>query len=320
VLPARPGNRVTVDPFIFADSDWISIESCPLCGCDAGLHRPFATLTDGREAIRYVLCPRCGLVFQSPRLTREALDRHYRHEYRQRSHSLERDPQKDRWVQERRAEHLARVVRRHQPTPRRHLDVGSSSGTLLTAFSREFGSEAFGVEPGESDRAEAGAAGLRVVASIEEIPRQAAGTFDLVTLIHVLEHLPDPVGTLRLICREWLAADGLVLIETPYLYGHPSFELGHLVAFSEQTLRGALSAAGFEIVELRRHGRPYSRLLPMFLLVAARAVHSAAEPALRSPRPGWMRFRRWLGLTQLRLARLAARLLLGGRRLQPWAD
>jgi hypothetical protein len=176
------------------------------------------------------------------------------------------------------------------------------------------------VEPGESDRAEAAAAGLPVVASIDQIPRQAAGTFDLVTLIHVLEHLPDPIGTLRLIRQEWLAADGLVLVEAPDLYGHPSFELGHLVAFSEQTLRGALTAAGFETVELHRHGKPYSRLLPLFLLAVARAAPSAAGPARLPLRPGWIRFRRWLGLTRLRLARLAARLLLGGRRLQPWTE
>ena len=318
MLSEEPGEPVTVGPYELADHEWTPVESCPLCESDSGQHRPFATHMAGSTAIRYVLCERCGLVFQSPQLTREALDRHYRLEYHQRSHSQERDPQKDRWVQERRAEHLARVLRRHQPRPRRHLDVGSSSGILLKAFSREFGSEAFGVEPGESDRAEAVAAGVRVVASIDQIPRQAAGTFDLVTLIHVLEHLPDPIGTLRLIRQEWLAADGLVLVETPSLYGHTSFELGHLVAFSEQTLRGALSAAGFETVDLRRHGKPYSRLLPLFLLAVARSAPSASEPALHPPRPVWMHLRRWLGLARLRTIRSAARLLLRKGQLRPW--
>jgi 2-polyprenyl-3-methyl-5-hydroxy-6-metoxy-1,4-benzoquinol methylase len=319
-LSEKPGEPVTVDPSELADSEWTPVNSCPLCASDSGKHQPFAAHPAGRETIHYVLCLRCGLVFQSPQLAQENLDRHYRHEYRQRSHSQERHPGKDRWVQERRAEHLARQVRRRRPTLRRHLDVGSSSGTLLTAFSREFGSEAFGVEPGESDRAEARTAGLQVVASIDQIPRHAAGAFDLVSLIHVLEHLPDPVAVLRLIRREWLAADGLVLVETPNLYGHTSFELGHLAAYSEQTLRGALSAAGFEIVELHRHGKPYSRLLPLFLLAIARPAPSGSQPALRPPRPAWVHFRRWLGLTRLRLARLAARLMLGGRGLQPWAD
>jgi SAM-dependent methyltransferase len=311
---------VTVEPGELAESEWTPVHSCPLCGSDSGKHRLFAAHLAGSQTIRYMLCLRCALVFQSPRPTRQILDRHYRHEYRQRSHSQERDPLKDRWVQERRAEYLATVMHRLQAKPRRHLDVGSSSGILLAGFNREFGSEAFGVEPGETDRAEASAAGLRVVASIDQIPRQAAGTFDLVTLIHVLEHLADPVAVLRLIRREWLAADGLVLIETPDLFQHPSFELGHLVTFTEQSLRGALSAAGFEVVEWHRHGNPYSRLLPLFLMAVARSAASAAEPVFRPPRPAWMRLRRWLGLTRLRLARLAARLLLGGRRLQPWTE
>ena len=320
MLPARPGDLLTKEPPALTPLESTSVASCPLCGGDPSLFQPFASHAAGTVLIRYMLCGRCSLVFQSPRLTQPALDRHYQHEYRKRSHSQERDPRKDRWVQEQRAGHLAAVVRRYQPQLRRHLDVGSSLGILLEAFSREFGSEGFGVEPGVSDRAEATAAGQQVVASMELLPRQAAGTFDLVTLSHVLEHLPDPVGTLRLVCQEWLAAEGLVLIETPDLYSHPSFELGHLVAFSEQTLRGALAAAGFEIVELHRHGKPYSRILPLFLLAVARAAPTAAGASLRRPRPGWIRFRRWLGLTRLRCARLAARRLLGGRQLQPWSD
>jgi len=320
VLPARPGDLLTEEPPAFTHLESTSVASCPLCGGDPSLFQPFASHAAGTVVIRYMLCGRCSLVFQSPRPTQPALDRLYQHEYRKRSHSQELDPRKDRWVQERRARNLAAVVRRYHLQLRRHLDVGSSMGILLAAFSREFGSEGFGVEPGVSDRAEATAAGQQVVASMELLPRQAAGTFDLVTLSHVLEHLPDPVGTLRLIRQEWLAAEGLVLIETPDLYSHPSFELGHLVAFSDQTLRGALSAAGFEVVELHRHGKPYSRLLPLFLLAVARASPTPAGAPLRRPRPGWIRFRRWLGLTRLRCARFTARRLLGGRQLQPWAD
>jgi len=320
MLLARAGFPATAEPPGFIDPEWAPVAACPLCASGSDVHQPFASHAMGTLVIRYLLCERCGLVFQSPRLTTAALDRHYQHEYRKRSHSQEHDPRKDRWVQERRAGHLAAVVRRHQPQFRRHLDVGSSFGILLATFSREFGSEGYGVEPGVSDRMEARATGQHVVATMELLPREAAGTFELVTLSHVLEHLPDPIGTLRLVRKEWLAAEGLVLVETPDLYSHPSFELGHLVAFSEQTLQGMLSAAGFEVVELRRHGKPYSRILPLFLLAVARAAPTAAGAPLRRPRPSWIRIRRWLGMTRLRWARLAARRLLGGRQQEPWVD
>jgi 2-polyprenyl-3-methyl-5-hydroxy-6-metoxy-1,4-benzoquinol methylase len=260
------------------------------------------------------------LVFQSPRPTDAALDRYYRQEYSRRSHSREHDPGKDRWVQQRRAEHLAGVVRSICPRYRRHLDVGSSSGELLKTFHRLFGTEAYGVEPSDAEREQAAAAGLRMAAVIEQLPRQAAHSFDLVTLSHVLEHVPDPVGMLRQIRTEWLAPDGLVLVETPNLFSHPSFEWGHLTAFTSQTLRGALASAGLEPIVLLRHGKPYSRMLPQFLLAIARTAPQATVASLPTPRPGWIRLRRRLGMLQLRSARFAARLLLGARRLQPWSE
>jgi 2-polyprenyl-3-methyl-5-hydroxy-6-metoxy-1,4-benzoquinol methylase len=308
------------DPVAFAESEWISVDSCPLCGSGAGLQEPFASQTTERGKVRYVLCRRCGLVFQSPRLTEVALQGYYRHLYSRRGHSREQNPEKDRWVQRNRAEHLAGLVRGLRPQLRRHLDVGSSSGELLMTFQREFGGEGYGVEPGESELEQASAAGLQVVASIEQLPRHAAGTFDLVTLSHVLEHLPDPVGTLQLIRREWLAADGLVLVETPNLYGHPSFELGHLAVFTPQTLRSALTSAGLKPVELRRHGKPYSRLLPLFLLAIARPIPSGAQARLNSARPAWIRLRRRMGLLLTDAAWAAGRLLLGTRRLKPWSE
>jgi SAM-dependent methyltransferase len=320
MLPAGPGDLVGAAPEVFAEDEWTPVESCPLCDSEASLHRPFAAQVMGVQTLSYKLCARCGLAFQSPRLTPSALERHYRLEYRLRSHSRESDPRKDRWVQERRAEHLAAAVRRLHPGVKRHLDVGSSTGALLVAIGRAFGSEGLGVEPGEADRSEVAQAGFQVVASIEQLPPQALGSFDLITLSHVLEHLPDPVGTLRELRARWLVADGLLLIETPNLFSHPSFELVHLTAFSAATLRGALAVAGLETVELRRHGKPYSRWLPLFLLAAARPAPSSSSVQLARPRPGWIRLRRLLGLGLLRAARLAARVLLGGRRLQPWAE
>jgi len=320
VPPAGPGDLLRTATEGSAEDEWAQVEACPLCGSETSLHRPFAAQPVGAQTLHYRVCVSCGLVFQSPRLTTWALERHYRREYRQRAHSRESDPRKDRWVQERRAEHLAAAVRRLHPVVRRHLDVGSSTGVLLAHFGRAFDSQGFGVEPGEADRSEVAGAGFKVVASIEQIPPQAEGSFDLVTLSHVLEHLPDPVGTLRELRARWLAGDGLLLVETPNLFSHPSFELAHLTAFSAATLRGALEVAGLEMVELHRHGKPYSRWLPLFLVAAARPALPSSSAQFARPRPSWIRMRRWMGLSLLRSARFAGRVLLRGHRLQPWAE
>ena len=259
------------------------------------------------------------MVFQSPRLTTEALDRYYRHEYHRRRHSSEPDPDKDNWVQVRRSEHLVSVAASHQSNFRRHLDIGSSSGELLHAFSTAFGSDPHGVEPSETDRAEAISRGISTHPDLGDLPSELAGTFDLITMSHVLEHLPDPSATLRSIRQEWLSPEGLLLIEVPNLYAHPSFEPAHLIAFSQDTLARILASSGYEVREIRRHGKPYSRLLPLFLLAVARPSSSPIEVEVSAPSRSRIRLLRWIGMARLRIIRFIGRVLLGRKKLQPWA-
>jgi SAM-dependent methyltransferase len=83
------------------------------------------------------------------------------------------------------------------------------------------------------------------------------GFFDVVTMWHVLEHLPDPAAALAE-ARRVLQADGLLVIEVPNL-GSLTFRLcrerwwpldvpRHLLHFTPQTLGRLLDAGGFEVV------------------------------------------------------------------------
>ena len=138
-------------------------------------------------------------------------------------------------------------------TGARLLDVGCANGGFMLQM-RAAGWEAAGVEPDPKSAAQAKAAGLDVRAGLLEANMFPEAHFDAVTLNHVIEHLHDPIDTLRH-CFSQLKPGGVISIATPNLasYGHSLFggdwfaldPPRHLVLFTPDSLRLALKASGF---------------------------------------------------------------------------
>lgn len=272
-----------------------TVSSCPLC---KGEH---SALFDRRLfrglPVYNRICQTCGLVFQSPRMTDAERAAFYAAEYRQLYQGGEEPDAKDLAVQGRRAESLLAFCQAcGLPGVWRYLDIGSSAGLLLQAFQGAYGCQVVGVEPGEAYREFAWNNGLDVVPSLDELKTIEFDRFDLISLAHVLEHLPDPVDYLSNLRKSFLEPEGWLLVEVPNLYAHDSFEVAHLASFSPHTLRQALSRGGYEIVALEPHGRPRSRLLPLYLTVLARPAKAIValpvEPESR------VRFKRWWGMSR----------------------
>jgi 2-polyprenyl-3-methyl-5-hydroxy-6-metoxy-1,4-benzoquinol methylase len=200
-----------------------------------------------------------------------------------------------------RARRMVARVEKHRTTVRRHLDVGASDGALLRAFRQRYACESVGIEPGETYRRSAEAAGLRMCASLEELAQSTEARFDVITLSHVLEHLPDPLRALENLGESWLEPNGLLLLEVPNLFGHQSLELAHLTCWSAATLRRVLALASFEVVELWSHGWPRSHILPLYLTVLAKPSRKVV-PTERRSRTLEIRLRRRLGGAMRRLA------------------
>lgn len=153
-------------------------------------------------------------------------------------------------------ENFARRVRWLEPHARgrRLLDVGAAYGFLVQAAG-EAGFDATGLEPASAcvqwSRRELG---VEMVQDLVEVARFEAASFDVVTLMDVIEHLVDPALALARI-RKWLRPGGLVVIETGdfsallprvcgrrwYYYDPPQ----HLTYFSRVSLERVLRAAGF---------------------------------------------------------------------------
>lgn len=266
--------------------------NCPLCGgTQSSLFDQRHFL--GKEVINRK-CSGCGLIFQSPRMSDDSLNRFYKQEYRQIYQSEDSPTITNLSVQQARAKSLLKFVTRRKKQVYAHLDIGCSTGKLLEQFRGEFDCRSVGIEPGDEYRNYALDQGNTVHPSIESLSLSEERDFDLISMVHVLEHISDPVQYLINLREEYLMPSGFLLIEVPNLFAHDSFEIAHLFSFSANTLSMILKKAGFEIIALRKHGEPRSVLIPLYITVLARPVVRPKLFEIHSDRG--VRIKRGIGL------------------------
>ena len=230
-------------------------------------------MLDGDRDVAYLVCRRCGHVYQSPRLGRDELAAFYAMGYRELRQGTEGPTAKDLAMQTARARLTVGLVDQQLRSVSRHLDLGSSSGALLEAVRDRFGAQGVGIEPGEVYRRHAVARGLRVFPSQAQLAEAGEAPFDLVTAMHVLEHLPDPIQTLANLRREHMNPEGFLLIEVPNLAEHEALELAHLHAFTRSSLKDTAGRAGFRVLWARCHGSFRSPVLRLYITLLAQPTH-----------------------------------------------
>lgn len=243
------------------------VQTCPLCRGHK-FNRFDRRFFRGYEVINQI-CENCGLVFQSPQMTEMELDDFYSGQYRTIYQGQEEPEVKDLAVQRLRADWLVDFFGQYSTEPSRYLDIGSSSGILLETFQSAFDCTVKGIEPGDSYREFAKKRGLNIYKSLRELEKAEEECFDLISLIHVLEHIQDPVSYLGRLRENHLSAKGKLLIEVPNLFVHDCFEIAHLFSFTKHTLREVLIQAGFEVIKVATHGHPRSLSLNLYITVLA---------------------------------------------------
>ncbi len=250
------------------------VEYCPLCGSMG------SSLFDQREFRGYPvsnrICRGCGLVYQSPRMTHTEGQAFYEAEYRLLYQGQEGPNPKDLAVQAARAKVALEYVRKQTTSTSRILDIGCSTGMLLQQFQTHYQAQAFGVEPGKVYRQYAQSLGLEVYSSLDELQLAGGSRFNLVSMMHVLEHLPNPLEYLQNLREKYLEPDGWLLLEVPNLYAHDCFEVAHLISFSAHTLAQVVTKAGYRVVQFRAHGQPRSQLIPLYLTLLSRPDSNAS--------------------------------------------
>lgn len=263
--------------------------------CESEEQKIFAHVESFGFMLEYYQCENCGLIFQSVEKSRTSDPDFYSKTYRKIYQSSAEPTAKDLWVQEQRAAHLVGLLRIfHLDQPARILDIGASTGVLLQSFQQAFDSEVVGVEPGDAYRVYAQQHGVAMFPSLDSLIEADTEKFDLVSLIHVLEHLPDPVGYLRQIRQQVLSEQGILLVEVPNFYAHDSYELAHLACFTPHTLREVVKQAGFRVVFSYGHGVPRSSRLSLYLTLIAQPLPEENDiPAVKPDR--LVRLKRQIG-------------------------
>ena len=194
------------------------------------------------------------------------------------------------------------------------LDVGCATGSFLS-LAKASGWDCRGVEVSAFAAAQARErTGCEIFCGkLEEAPF-GNGTFDVITMWDLLEHLPDPLQGLER-ARQLLKPSGLLLVNTPnensllrqvarLLYRASGgritapvnrlYHRYHLHYFAAQTLNVLYRRAGFELVEMKTKQIPMSRgrislaakMAIRALSVAERLIHAEYELFVLARNPG----------------------------------
>jgi SAM-dependent methyltransferase len=207
-----------------------------------------------------VQCPTCALVFISPRLKPDALQRVYDEPayfegggvYGSGGRLNPAMALQRIWTRGRLA-----AIARVKPAPASLLEVGSAYGFFLEAAKRA-GYRVNGVELSAAGVEQSGTRGLDVFnGQLADAPD--ARNADVICFWDTLEHVPDPLEFLAEVRRR-LAGDGVFALSVPYFSSLPSRMLGrrwwtlkpeqHIWHYTPATLRTLAARAGLVVTEV----------------------------------------------------------------------
>jgi SAM-dependent methyltransferase len=159
------------------------------------------------------------------------------------------------------AEKVLKKARKINPKAQSLLDFGSGKGQFL-AVAKTLGWKGLGIETAQERATFAEEKyGVDVLSEFYHGGKIDTGDFDLITLNHVLEHLPEPMELIKSLLEENLSPNGLVYIEVPRADSWQAQIAGqnwihwdiprHLTHWTEPGMREQMLKIGFEIVEKR---------------------------------------------------------------------
>lgn len=238
------------------------VKVCPCCGGETWNN--LFTMTDHsitQESFNLITCTSCGLVATSPRPADNKLGDYYKSE-KYISHSGTSQGLVNQLYL--RARKIAlnwkyQIINELHPSGKL-LDFGCGTGEFMHHMKTK-GWQVTGMEPSDDARAKAESLSQTQIFKTEE---SISGKYDVITLWHVLEHLPEPNRTMEKL-KAVLNDSGTLLIAVPNHWSFDGQHYGphwagydvprHLWHFNQKAM----------VLFLQKHGLHVKQILPMKL-------------------------------------------------------
>ena len=210
--------------------------SCILCqGNDFKLISEKDSKSKGELII--CVCNACSMVSQNPIPTEEQVEQYYATEYRQDYKQVFEPKLKHVYRAGNLALYRLGFLTKNNVASGKMLDVGAGGGEF-TYVSSQLGFDSAGIEPniGYSNYARDQYQANVKTGQLADVD----GKFDVITMFHVMEHIPDPVKTFKKL-YDLLNEDGSLFIEVPNIESFSqsptnTFFKAHIHYFSAITL------------------------------------------------------------------------------------
>lgn len=240
---------------VYTESD-VKYVSCPLC-----LASQYKEIYKERTVLRIVRCSNCGLLYVNPQLKDPEkvywgdADKYFE-EARLILEGKAKDHRDPNYIDD------LKLIYRYKPSGNL-LDIGTNMGFFLRN-ARTWKWNLYGVEPSPPlSKMARDYFGLNVKTAFLEDAHFASDSFDVVTMIDVFEHLPEPGGVLTEVQRI-LKSNGILYIKVPNglfnlfkfynarvlgcLENYDIFDsYEHVVHYSQKTLQAMLEKYGFKL-------------------------------------------------------------------------
>jgi len=235
------------------------INNCPVC--NSTQFKPHLEVEDyflSHENFTLQKCNSCGFIFTNPRPFEKDLGQYYQSdEYI--SHSSSSVSLFDKLyfaIRNYTIRKKFKLINKYI-TSGKILDIGCATGEFLNYFNTK-GWETQGIEPNEIARNSAIEKYGLAVHSEKELSKYKESYFDVISMWHVLEHVPD-LNSRILQLKKIIANNGILIIAVPNIdskdagiYGKYWAALDvprHLYHFNQSAIQKIFQKEGFEIIK-----------------------------------------------------------------------